>query len=335
MAKLLARVLTVVFLASIYSTSSASVFVESNFSRTGQTESLIAPLTQFGGVTTTQQWSGLVEVILSGEAVNNPPTGLHVDPFWAFFPSNPSVIQGTGTRFRLSFSGCATSFECGAPDIVLFMSFVDGVGFVDPPNVPTLDPIPVETVIPILQSIIPYSTSHTYRFVIDIGPEPKFLTLGDGDGGVFDNSGQFNIQLFSVTPGLPFSNFSSRLEVRMNPDANDDRFEISGKFVLGPGNDGVNPLSENVTIVLGNISRTIPAGSFKRNKQGVFKFEGLIDGAKLNVTIRPNRGNYEFVATGVGVDLAHNDVLLSVGLRIGNDAGSTPMAYTRLFAESD
>ena len=33
-------------------TSLASVLVEDKFLRTGQTESLVAPLTQFGGVTT-------------------------------------------------------------------------------------------------------------------------------------------------------------------------------------------------------------------------------------------------------------------------------------------
>src|SRR5215470_17263265 len=78
MMQLLASVLGSVFWLS--SASFASVLVQDNFLRTGQTESLIAPLTQFGGVTTAQKWSGLVEVILSGEAINNPPTGLHVDP---------------------------------------------------------------------------------------------------------------------------------------------------------------------------------------------------------------------------------------------------------------
>jgi len=108
MMQLLAPVLGSVFWLS--SASLASVSVQDNFLRTGQTESLIAPLTQFGGVTTNQKWSGLVEVILSGEAINNPPTGLHSDPFWAFFPSDPNTIQGTGTRFRILFTGCAASF---------------------------------------------------------------------------------------------------------------------------------------------------------------------------------------------------------------------------------
>ena len=80
----------------------------------------------------------------------------------------------------------------------MFMKFVEGVGYVNPPNVTTLDPIPLLTVMPILQSIVPYTTSHTYHFVIDVGPGKKLLTIGDGDGGVWDNSGQFTAQLFAV-----------------------------------------------------------------------------------------------------------------------------------------
>jgi hypothetical protein len=319
MEKLLARVLTIVFLLLISSTSSASVLVENNFSRTEQTETLIAPWAQFGGATTTQQWSGLIEVIVSGDGIDNPPSGTRHDAFWGYWPNSPDPMLFTSDSFRLSFTGCATIMECGAPVLKSFIVFVDGVGFVDPPGSPA----------------IPYSTSHTYRFVMDVGADPKFLTLGNGDGGVFDNSGQFNIQLFSVTPGSSFSSFSSRVEIRMNPDANDDKFEISGRFALGQGNNGINPLSEAVTIVVANVSKTIPAGSFKRNKEGVFRFEGVIDGSNLKMNIKPIRGGYEFVATGNGVNLTQSELPLIVGLAIGNDAGSILMAYTRLFAESD
>ncbi|HEY1267338.1 MAG TPA: hypothetical protein VGH16_08790 [Candidatus Binatia bacterium] len=201
----------------------AAPTIADNFVRTGQNASFAAPLTTFGGVTAPGQWSGLIEVILSGDAVNNPPTGLHVDPFWAFSPSNPSATPtGTGTRFRLSFTGCATSFECGAPDIVLFAVFAEGIGPVTPPNLPSLDPLPIETAIPILNGIVPYNTAHTYHFVIDVGSTPRTLTLGDGDGGVFDNSGQFQVQLFSVTEQTatpPFSRAGVRCQTAIGEAA--------------------------------------------------------------------------------------------------------------------
>jgi hypothetical protein len=317
------------------SSAFASVFVQDNFVRTGQSESLMAPLTQFGGITTTQQWSGLVEVILSGEAVNNPPTGLHVDPFWAFSPSNPSTIQGTGHRFRLSISGCAAASECGAPDIVLFMIFVDGVGFVDPPDVPSLDPIPLQQVLPLLQSIVPYNgTTHTYRFVIDLGPTPRLLTLGDGDGGVFDNSGQFGVQLFAVSQATPYATFAGRLKAEISSGAN-DTIQITTRFALGAGNNGINPASENVTIRVGKTSTTIPAGSFSQRKPGNFEFEGVIDSALIKAAIRSDKSGFQFTMTCTGLDLGESELPLLLGVTIGNDTGTVLLNNMRLTGESD
>jgi hypothetical protein len=326
-------VLIVASVLWLSSTSLASVLIQDNFLRTGQNESLTAPLTQFGGVTTTQKWSGLIEVILSGEAVENPPTGLHVDPFWAFSPGNPDIVQGTGHRFRISFTGCAASFECGAPDIVLFMRFVDGVGFVSPPNVSTLDPIPLSTVIPILQSIVPYTTSHTYRFVIDIGSTPQFLTLGDGDGGVSDNSGQFNIQLFSVVQGVPFQNFSGSLDAKLNAAANDDQFRVNAAFVLGESSNGINPVTEKVIIRVGSVSKTIPPLSFIKNKQG-FTFDGVVDGTSIKATIMPQKNGYMLDATVVGTNFDGSEFPLPLGLTVGDDGGTTLLTNAKLTAQS-
>lgn len=101
--------------------------------------------------------------------MNNPPLGYQVDPFYAFFPAAPNTFIGTGNRLRLSFSGCAAALECGAEDILLFMKFVDGVGFVDPPRVTDLD------LLPIMQRIIPYNSStHTYKFIIDVEARQSF-----------------------------------------------------------------------------------------------------------------------------------------------------------------
>ena len=276
----------------------------------------------------------LIEVILSGEAINNPPTGLHVDPFWAFFPSDPTTIQGTAVRFRLSFTGCAAALECNAPDIILFMVFTDGVGLVTPPNVDDLDPMPIAQLIPIMQQIIPYTTTHSYHFVIDVGSTPRFLTMGDGDGGTFDNSGQFNIQLFSVTEGIPFANFSARLQANMNEEENDDTFQVNASFALGQGNDGINPSAEPVILQVGKISKRIPAGSFTKNKQGVFNFDGVIEGTKIKATLTPKKGGYDFQAIGTGANLNESELPLFLGLTIGNDAGRTLLTNTNLTAES-
>ena len=167
--------------------------IERDFVRTGQHESLITSWSVFGGTTTSQTWSGLVEVIVSGFGVNVPTSGTLEDAFYPIDPAAPDLPQqGTGvqppTGLHLSFSGCAAALECGAPRIESFLIYVDGVGFVQPPP-PTIAAF-LET--------IPYSPEHVYHFVIDLGTIAHVLTLGHGDGGVSDNSGYFAIQLFSV-----------------------------------------------------------------------------------------------------------------------------------------
>jgi hypothetical protein len=309
--------------------------IQDFFTRTGQSESLTAPLTVFGGTTTVQQWSGLIEVILSGEAINNPPTGLHVDPFYAFFPADPTTIQGTGTRFRISSTGCAASFECNAPDIILFLVFTNGIGFVTPPNVADLDPMPIEQLIPIMQQIIPYTTTHTYHFVIDVGPGLKFLTMGDGDGGVFDNSGQFNVQLYGVTNGVAFASFTAQLDAKLNGGDNDDRFDVHARFTLGTGNNGINPLTEEVIIQVGTFVRTIPAGSFTRDKKGVFKFNGVIDGVPLQATIKPASNGFDLDASATGANVNESKLPLTLSLRLGNDIGTATLSNSHVTAQTE
>ena len=167
--------------------------LEKDFTRTGQHESLITSWSVFGGKTTSQQWSGVIEVIVSGFGVNVPSSGFLEDAFYPIVPATPDVPhQGVGVLppvgLHLSFTGCAASSECGAPRIEPFFVYVDHVGFVQPPP-PTIEAF---------LATIPYSPQHVYRFVIDVGSIPHLLTLGHGAGGVFDNSGFFAIQLFSV-----------------------------------------------------------------------------------------------------------------------------------------
>ena len=157
--------------------------VSDNFTRTGQTETIAAPLTVFGGTTTTGQWSGLVEVQVSGTGSSTP--GKLTDAFYPLDPLDPATaLSGTVQGLRRSFTGCAANVECGAPRIDDFIVFAEGEGVVTAPHRPA------------------FQSTHVYRFVIDVGATPQFLTLGEGDGGVGDNSGQFDLNLYAVV-GAP------------------------------------------------------------------------------------------------------------------------------------
>lgn len=75
---------------------------------------------------------------------------------------------------------------------------------------------------------------------------------------------------------------------------------------------------------MGTFSTTIPAGSFKQDKKGRFKFEGVIGGVELEAVIRPlGAGSFEFKAEGEGANLSGTVNPVTVGITIVNDGGST------------
>jgi hypothetical protein len=118
----------------------------------------------------------------------------------------------------------------------------------------------------------------------------------------------------------------------MLPGDNDDKFEVNARFTLGSGNDGINPLTENVTIEVGNVSKTIPAGSFTRNKQGAFKFDGTVDGTSLTATIKPVSGGFQVQASGIRTDFTDSELPLLLGVTIGNDKGTVLLKNAKLLA---
>lgn len=125
---------------------------------------------------------------------------------------------------------------------------------------------------------------------------------------------------------VPFAAFAPKLEIE---DAR--AFEVKGPFSLGATSDGIHPVTEDVTLHIGPVALTIPAGSFRvgepHHKKGgplaQFKFEGVIDGVSLEAKITQTGSNaYEFKAEGQGANLSGVGNPVTVGLTIGNDGGS-------------
>ena len=88
--------------------------LDKDFTRTGQHQTIISSWHVFGSTTTSQEWSGLLEIILSGFGVNVPSSGFLEDAFYPMNSTNPNVPhQGLGVLppqgLHLSFTGCAAT----------------------------------------------------------------------------------------------------------------------------------------------------------------------------------------------------------------------------------
>ena len=127
---------------------------------------------------------------------------------------------------------------------------------------------------------------------------------------------------------MPFAAFDPKVEIELGPPgANKDEFEVKGSFTLGDGSNGIDILTEIVSLELtggaGGFSTTISAGSFRMDKKGRFKFETIIDVGVFEAVIRPLGGDsFEFKAEGEGFNLGAIANPVNVSLTIGDDGGS-------------
>jgi hypothetical protein len=119
-----------------------------------------------------------------------------------------------------------------------------------------------------------------------------------------------------VNSATSFSNFLTQIEI-----FNGSAFRLKGTFTLGPGNNGIDPLNENVTLQLGTSTFILPSGSFKRADEQR-AFEGVVNGTGFTITIEPLSGSrYTISVNGYNLDLTTMAQPLAVGLTIGDDIG--------------
>jgi YVTN family beta-propeller protein len=170
-----------------------------------------------------------------------------------------------------------------------------------------------------------------------------------------------------VTPPhvtFPFASFTARVEIerphRLTKRASDS-FEVEGGGVLNQASGGIAPKTADVTLSLGALSLTIPAGSFvatmdrdeandegrrdrdrdtrRANRHGAdrdaredrddrddvvtaFHFKGVIAGVSLDVTIQQGpKHTFRFQFEGWGANLGLVVNPMTVGLAIGQDVG--------------
>ncbi len=75
---------------------------------------------------------------------------------------------------------------------------------------------------------------------------------------------------------------------------------------------------------------TIPAGSFTKNKQGAYVFQGSVNGVSFEVRINPIGGNrYTFQAEGHCAKLNGIANPVTVTLTIGDNTGGTQVNARR------
>jgi len=119
------------------------------------------------------------------------------------------------------------------------------------------------------------------------------------------------------------------------------QFQLTASLHLKDQTNGINPLTQDVTLQLGSFSVTIPAGSFKRQRRDrddevttfrnrhddddddvVYKFEGTIGTVRLHAEITRDDNTFRFQARGRGATNLPTANPVIVVLTIGHDRGT-------------
>ncbi len=119
-------------------------------------------------------------------------------------------------------------------------------------------------------------------------------------------------------PGVPFFAFNASLNIAFGSAPNTDAFALGSGFTLSSTAPVFNPLTQPITLQIGTFAVTIPAGSFKKNKQGDFVYSGVTNGVTLKTVVKQTGTlRYTFQAGAQHASLTGTQNAVYVTLAIG------------------
>lgn len=173
-----------------------------------------------------------------------------------------------------------------------------------------------------LDSYLEFTFSAPGTYVIEIGavvegPVPMVVPTGIPTGE------NYQLQVSLENSVIPFDRFIiSKAEFQFDDNSSEQNLKIEGEFTLGASSNGVDPRSEEVKVLVGSSSLTIPAGSFVGDPP-VFEFNGVAGGLDVNMEIKEKGINvFKFAVAAEGVELTNIANPLEIRLMIGDDAGT-------------
>jgi hypothetical protein len=141
---------------------------------------------------------------------------------------------------------------------------------------------------------------------------------------IFPIDGSPNISA-TLTPALPQSTFASmhaEATLLLPRGAANDLCWLLASFKLGDTSDGIDPLTEAVTVEIGELSLTLAPGSFTKSWPG-WSYKGSVDGGRWHVAIqRWFGGIYLLNAVCTRLDLEPPADTIDIHVGIGDDTGT-------------
>jgi sugar lactone lactonase YvrE len=135
----------------------------------------------------------------------------------------------------------------------------------------------------------------------------------------------YTFSAFCASLGKADDDDEKRDDHRKSDGDENSGFELHAKFRLAHNSDGIDLGSDSLMLSVGSVSITIPAGSFKKNKNGAWRFAGTIGTMHIEAHLRAlsDAGTYALTVEEEGTGLNPADKPYTVTLTIGDDSGTT------------
>lgn len=112
------------------------------------------------------------------------------------------------------------------------------------------------------------------------------------------------------------------VEVRYDDDPSKEKFKVEGEFTLDQFGNGIDPLTEEVKVIVGSSSLTIPSGSFVADASE-FEFVGTIGDVNVKMEIEElHIDAFKFEVEAEGIDLTNTANPVRIDLSVGDDVGT-------------
>ena len=143
-------------------------------------------------------------------------------------------------------------------------------------------------------------------------------------GTTFTGGANYEGTVFKIalpSSSIPFSAFSAKLNATSGPPPG---FNLQAYFTPGSGGAAINPVTQGMTLSVGNYTVTISPSTFTQSKKGWWVYSGTIGSASVSVRIsQKSTTSYELQFSETGVDITSGPNPATITLTIGNNTGTT------------
>ncbi|HEY6352528.1 MAG TPA: YncE family protein [Candidatus Angelobacter sp.] len=263
----------------------------------------------------------------------------------AVAPDGAHIYAGGGgnaTVTIIATSNNATTTITGVPNATGLAITPDGASLYVTDGIQTVSVIDTATNA-VQPSLVTVGNGPLLLAITPDGASVYVTNLGDGTVSVIataTNTVPATITVGSQPQGIAIANLSTPLAAFTveDLDIGEHKVSLDGDLTLGANSGGLDLAHQPVTLTVGTLSFTIPAGSFKQvggqhhfvcHTSNVFR--GTISGLKVDFDLKAERGSstaFDYSVTISHVDLDVPDPV-TVTMKIGENAGTATACQDR------